>query len=189
LRRSEARARAAAVLLLTLRGTPFVYQGDELGLVDADIPADRQVDPGGRDGCRAPLPWDGSDDHGWPTAPGTTTWLPLAPEADIRNRVAQRDDPRSMLHLYRRAIATRRATPELVLGSYTPVASPEGTLAFRRALGDATCTVLVNFGGDPVDTTPLGLAGSEVLLVSDDSAPGARFSGVLGADQAVVVRH
>jgi alpha-glucosidase len=189
LRRSEARARAAAVLLLTLSGTPFVYQGDELGLVDADIPADRQVDPGGRDGCRAPLPWDGSDDHGWPTAPGTTTWLPLAPEADIRNRVAQRDDPRSMLHLYRRAIATRRATPELVLGSCTPVASPEGTLAFRRVLGDATCTVLVNFGGDPVDTTPLGLAGSEVLLVSDDPAPVARFSGVLGADQAVVVRH
>jgi glycosidase len=94
-----------------------------------------------------------------------------------------------VLHLYRRAIATRRATPELVLGSCTPVASPEGTLAFRRVLGDATCTVLVNFGGDPVDTTPLGLAGLEVLLVSDDPAPVARFSGVLGADQAVVVRH
>ena len=58
IRRSEARARAAAVLLLTLRGTPFVYQGDELGLEDADVPEDRQVDPGGRDGCRAPIPRD-----------------------------------------------------------------------------------------------------------------------------------
>ena len=58
LRRREARARAAAVLLLTLRGTPFLYAGEELGLEDAVVPPDRVVDPGGRDGCRAPIPWD-----------------------------------------------------------------------------------------------------------------------------------
>jgi alpha-glucosidase len=69
-RRSEARARAAAVLLLTLRGTPFLYQGEELGLVDAVVPEDRRVDPGGRDGCRAPIPWSGDPDHGWPTPEG-----------------------------------------------------------------------------------------------------------------------
>ena len=80
-RRSEARARAAAVLLLTLRGTPFLYQGEELGLLDAVIPADRRVDPGGRDGCRAPIPWDGGGDHGWPGVGDAGTWLPFPPDA------------------------------------------------------------------------------------------------------------
>jgi alpha-glucosidase len=57
---TEGRARAAAVLLLGLRGTPFLYAGEELGLADAEVPSERVLDPGGRDGCRAPLPWDDS---------------------------------------------------------------------------------------------------------------------------------
>ncbi len=175
------------MLLLTLRGTPFVYQGDELGLADADIPEDRVVDPGGRDGCRAVLPWDASDDHGWPTADGVTTWLPLAPEADIRNRVAQRGDPDSILHLYRRAIAVRKASPALTLGSFEPLPSPEGTLAYRRELDGVSCTVLINFTGDVVTMTSPAVVGAEVLLASDDPAPAGGFSGVLGPDQAVVL--
>ena len=62
---SEARARAAALLLLTLRGTPCLYAGEELGLLDAEVPAEARVDPGGRDGSRAPIPWDAP--HGWPS--------------------------------------------------------------------------------------------------------------------------
>src|SRR5437763_1460246 len=62
---SEARARAAAVLLLTLRGTPFLYQGEELGLLDAEVGPERKVDPAGRDGARAPLPWEGWPGEGW----------------------------------------------------------------------------------------------------------------------------
>ena len=89
--RTEARARAAAVLLLTVRGTPFLYQGEELGLLDADVPPDRAVDPGGRDGCRAPIPWSADERHGWarpatpsrgsPSRPRPTraTWPPSAP--------------------------------------------------------------------------------------------------------------
>lgn len=186
-RRSEARARAAAVLLLTLRGTPFIYQGDELGLVDADIPRDRRVDPGGRDGCRAVLPWDSSDDHGWPTGHGVTTWLPSAPEADSRNRVTQQGRPNSILNLYRRAIAIRKACPALTHGSYDPLESAEGTLAFRRQLESSACTVLVNLTGDPVDMASLGLAGATVLLASDNPAPTEGFSGLLSPDQAVVL--
>ena len=64
---SEARARAAAVVLLTLRGTPFLYAGEELGLLDADVPVGSRVDPGGRDGSRAPIPWDDGAAHGWPS--------------------------------------------------------------------------------------------------------------------------
>ncbi len=76
---SEARARAAAVLLLGLRGTPFLYAGEELGLEDSVVPTDRLVDPGGRDGCRGPIPWDDLPAHGWATA---DPWLPWPPGAD-----------------------------------------------------------------------------------------------------------
>ena len=194
-RRSEARARAAAVLLLTLRGTPFVYQGEELGLCDAEVPPDRQVDPGGRDGCRAPVPWDATGDHGWPTGPGVRTWLPLPPEADTRNRASEAADPDSVLHLYRRAIALRRSTPALVRGSCTLLDAPDGVLAYRRSVGDGvaegsatdgdTVEVLVNFTDGPVEVTP----GGTVLLASDDPSPEARFTGVLGPDRAVVLRR
>ncbi len=187
-RRSEPRARAAAVLLLTLRGTPFVYQGDELGLTDAEVPADRQVDPGGRDGCRAPVPWDGTADHGWPTSGGTTTWLPFPPDADTRNRATLAGDPASILHLYRRALAVRRATPALVLGDLELLESPEGTLAYRRVLDGDACTVVVNFRGEEVDVAALGKLGTEVLLASDDPAPSDGWSGVVGPDRAVVLR-
>src|ERR1035438_3214758 len=126
--RSEARARAAAVLLLTLRGTPFLYQGEELGLLDAVIPAERRVDPGGRDGCRAPIPWDGAADHGWPTAAGVEPWLPFPPESDHRNHHDQRDDNGSILHLYRRLIALRPRSPALTLGAFDLLETPEGVL-------------------------------------------------------------
>ena len=81
---SERRARAAAVVLLSLRGTPFLYAGEELGLEDAVVPADRAVDPGGRDGCRAPIPWEPGPVHGWELA-GSEPWLPFPPGANTDN--------------------------------------------------------------------------------------------------------
>ncbi len=188
-RRSEARARAAAVLLLTLRGTPFVYQGDELGLTDAVIPDHRVVDPGGRDGCRAPVPWDATPDHGWPTRPGVVPWLPMAPEADQRNWASQLADPSSMLHLYRRAITVRHATPALTRGSFGSVDVPDGVLGFRRTHGDDTVDVLVNFNGVTVDLADPGSVGTEVVLASDGPASSGGFPGTLGPDQAVVIRR
>src|SRR6185369_12632226 len=109
---TEARARAAAVLLLTLRGTPFLYAGEELGLEDARVPPERVVDPGGRDGCRAPIPWTTAPDHGWPTDP----WLPWPPDPGPRSVAAERDDPDSMLQLTRAVLALRRDSPALHRG-------------------------------------------------------------------------
>ena len=100
---------SAAVVLLTLRGTPFLYAGDELGLLDAEVPADRIVDPGLRDGCRAPLPWTAEDGHGWLAEP----WLPWPPEAADRAVVAQRADEDSILWLHRRLLRARRASAAL----------------------------------------------------------------------------
>jgi len=186
-RRSEARARAAAVLLLTLRGTPFVYQGEELGLEDAEVPEARVVDPGGRDGCRAPLPWDGTPDHGWPTTEGASPWLPFPPDAGRRNRAALRDDSGSILHLYRRLLALRKRTAALRTGSSELLDVPDGVLAFRRRAETGTCVVLVNMTGAPVDVGP-DVAPGEVVLASDDPGASGPFAGVLGPDQAVVVQ-
>jgi alpha-glucosidase len=178
---SEARARAAAVALLTLRGTPFLYAGEELGLEDAEVPPDRVVDPGGRDGCRAPIPWTEAADHGW----GPEPWLPFPPEAGPRSTEAQRADPASVLHLYRRVLAARRASPALRAGDQEVLPSPEGVLAWRRRSPDGDeRTVLVNMGAASEQLEAPGV----VEVASDGVGEGQPFGGRLEPDTAVVLR-
>ena len=152
---SEARARAAAVLLLTLRGTPFLYMGEELGLRDAEVPDDRIVDPGGRDGCRAPLPWTTAEGHGWDVDP----WLPFPPDAAAHSVRAEDGDPESMLTLYRELLRLRRAVPALHRGTIELLDAPDDVIRWRRhaapAPGEAddvpaTVEVAVNFADRPV---------------------------------------
>ena len=178
---SEPKARAAAVLLLTLRGTPFLYAGEELGLEDSVIPPDRVVDPGGRDGCRGPIPWDPSPDHGWGVV---DPWLPWPPEAAVRNVTAQQADASSTANLYRRLLSLRRSSPALQVGSLDRLASPEGTLAWARVADDERFVVAVNFLADPV---PVDLAGT-VVLASDGIGDGEPFAGTLLPHQAVILR-
>jgi alpha-glucosidase len=180
---SEERARAAAVLLLTLRGTPFVYAGEELGLEDAVVPPERQVDPGGRDGCRAPVPWDASPGHGW--AGGPEAWLPWPPEAGTRNVEALRSDAGSILHLYRRLLAARRASPALRLGRWLALPSPEGALAYERCLGADRRAVVVNYTDAAIDAP---VDGSWRLQVASDGAgEGSPYDGSVGPSAAVVL--
>ena len=189
-RRSEARARAAAVLLLTLRGTPFLFQGEELGLVDAVIPPDRRVDPGGRDGCRAPVPWDGAPDAGWPTDAGAEVWLPFPADARNRNRADLARDGSSILHLYRRLIALRRGSTALSLGRFDLLDAGEGVLAYQRTSGGESWAVAVNFTGEPVELSGgdgSALLGLTVAVSADGRAEGRPFSGRLDADGAVVL--
>ncbi len=176
---SEANARAAAVLLLTLRGTPFLYAGEELGLSDADIPEDRVVDPGGRDGCRAPIPWTGEPDHGW----GPHPWLPFPPDVEIRNVEAQRTGIDSMFRLYRDLLAARHESPALQAGSLELLDEHPAVLSYRRALGDDVRVVHVNFGDDAVH---VGAGGA--LLVTTEGATSGAFDGTIPAGEAVVVR-
>jgi alpha-glucosidase len=179
---TEARARGAAVLLLGLRGTTFLYAGEELGLEDAEIPPDRVVDPGGRDGCRAPVPWERDGLHGW----GADPWLPWPPDAGERSLEALLDDPGSLPHLYRRLLATRRASPALQLGDLELLDAPGDVLAWRRRLDDDERLVVVSFTATPVE---VALEGSWVVEVaSDGEGEGAPWSGGLGPDQAVVLR-
>ena len=179
---SEARARAAAVLLLTLRGTPFMYAGEELGLEDAIVPDERIVDPGGRDGCRAPIPWDASAAHVWAT---DAPWLLWPPEAERRNADTLRADGSSILHLYRRMLAARRASPALQVGDFAELSAPEGVFAFERRLGDDVRRVVVNFTVDEVDVALDGSWGVDVA--TDAALEGGQFSGRVGADVALVL--
>jgi alpha-glucosidase len=179
---SERRARAAAVLLLTLRGAPFVYYGEELGLEDAVVPAVRVVDPGGRDGCRSPLPWDASPGHGWA---GAEPWLPWSPEPESRNVAALVAQESSILHLYRRLLAARRASPALATGSWAAIEAPAGVLAYERRHGDDRRAVVVNFTAEPVD---LHLEERwRVEVDSDGLVEGEVFRSRLPGNAAVVL--
>jgi alpha-glucosidase len=182
---TEARARAAAVAALTQRGTPFLYAGEELGLEDAVVPPERVVDPGGRDGCRAPLPWDRAAGHGW----GARTWLPFPPDAADRSVEAQREDPGSILHLYRRLLAARRSSPALQHGDLELLATPASALGWRRRWTGPdgavdVLTTLVAFGPDAVEAEAEGI----VEVSSDGAGEGEPFGGTLRPDTAVLLR-
>jgi alpha-glucosidase len=137
----EALARCALLILLTLRGTPFLYYGDELALTAGHVPPDRirDVATPSRDPCRTPMPW--SRDGGW-----VDPWLPL--EDTTRNVEDQRADPSSTLHFARALIALRRDREELHAGSYAEVSAPAGSWAWRR--GDDVL-VAVNLGGEEAE--------------------------------------
>ncbi len=118
----EAQARVAAMLLLTLRGTPFIYNGDEIGMHNVEIPQALVKDPQGinipgytRDVARTPLQWNAGPYAGFSEA---EPWLPLADDYQTRNVELEIDDPTSILMLYHRLLGYRRITAALTLGSY-----------------------------------------------------------------------
>jgi alpha-glucosidase len=140
-----ARVKVALVMLLTLRGTPVLYQGDEIGLGDTDVPEDRLRDPlgvrywpayAGRDAMRTPMPWRDEPGGGF-TAPGSEPWLPFGDLAAC-NVEDQRDRPDSVLTLVRDLIALRRDTPELQTGPYRslPVSGEGSSGAWAWSRGD-----------------------------------------------------
>jgi len=181
---SEARARAAAVIALTTRGTPFLYAGEELGLEDAVVPEERVVDPDGRDGCRAPIPWttdgDHESGHGWPTRP----WLPFPVNASTHAADAQVGESDSMHALYRNLLALRRERAVLRSGDMVISPSDGGLFRFRRTLADDTVTVLVNLGDADIDW-PDDLADAALVVGSDPRRTVA--GGSLGAAEAVIL--
>src|SRR3954470_13528098 len=178
-----ARARAALLVLYALRGTPFVYQGEELGLPDAEIPPDRVVDVDGRDPERAPMPWRPPSAAG-PGAGFTTgePWLPFVAEAEVLNAETQAADPGSTLALTRRLAALRRVTPALQSGAQRTVDLGEDVLAWLREDGGARLLCAVNFA--PV-AVAVEVGGS--LLLSTDPERGDGEVRELRAGEGVIV--
>ncbi len=134
------RARAALFMLLCLRGTPVLYQGDEIGLCDSELTREQLRDPlgvmywpayAGRDAARTPMPWRDAPGGGF-TDPVVPPWLPLG-DTSACNVERLRSDEGSILTLCRDLIAFRRETPDIQIGGYRSIAAPDGVWAFARA--------------------------------------------------------
>jgi alpha-glucosidase len=127
--------RCALLALLTLRGTPVLYYGDELGLPQVAVPESAVRDIAGRDGARTPMPWT---DGAW-----ANPWLPVGGGTTVEE---QRNDPDSILSFTRELIARRRASSDLLAGDYESLPAPPGVWAYRR--GEST-VVALNLGDEP----------------------------------------
>ena len=147
----EARIRSALVLLLSLRGTPFLYYGDEIGMTDVPVPRERLRDPvgirgwpdePGRDPCRTPMQWRAGPGAGF-TDPRVEPWLPIG-DAAARNVEDQERDPDSMLHLTRELIRLRSST-DLGTGAFRAVSREAGLWVWRRG----ALTVAANLSDEP----------------------------------------
>ena len=149
-------AKVLMALLLSLRGSVCIYQGEELGLTEAEIPFDALQDPygitfwpefKGRDGCRTPMPWRAHAPHaGFSSA---TPWLPIPPDHAARAVDVQEDDPDSVLHAYRRFLSWRSARPALIKGSIRFVDAPEHGLAFVREFDGDRVLAMFNLSASP----------------------------------------
>jgi alpha-glucosidase len=192
-----AQAPVAAVLLLTLRGTPTMYYGDEIGMHDVEIPPERVMDPYeknvpgrglGRDPERTPMQWSAEPGAGFSTV---EPWLPIAEDHETINVEAERDDPDSLLSLYRRLIELRRGSPALEVGEYRPVAARGDVLAFRRVHDDERFLVVLNLGPHP-QSLGHALDGDEgmVVVATDRAREGQRVVATieLAPDEALIVR-
>ena len=177
------RARVAAMMLLTLRGTPFIYYGEEIGMTDVPIPPERIVDVHDRDPERTPMQWDATPSAGFTAG---APWLPIAANAIQVNVAAQRDDPGSLLSFYRRLIALRRRSPALRLGSYRSLPSPRGVFAFAREAEGERAYVALNFTSRE---QAVDLPKAELALSTDaerSSLDGGRV--VLRPDEGLIAR-
>lgn len=143
-------ARLLVALLCSLRGSICLYQGEELGLGEADVPFEALQDPygitfwpnfKGRDGCRTPMPWTDAPLAGFTTG---QPWLPIPDEHRAASVAAQSQDPESVLHAFQQFLAWRRTMPALLVGEIAFLDSPEPVLMFERRHGDETVLLAFN---------------------------------------------
>ncbi len=191
-RLGQAQARVAQMLLLTLRGTPTCYYGDEIGMEDVPIPLAQMQDPRalnqpeiahivGRDPERTPMQWDDSPHAGF-CDPDVEPWLPLAPDYRTRNVKVQSQDPASMLSLFRALARLRQAEPALHGGRYQAVEAqehPEQVLAYLREAGAQRFLVVLNFGDDAYTLNFGSVASSGTIEVATDM----QHSGTVALDR------
>ena len=190
-------SRVAAMLLLTLRGTPTLYYGDELGLRNVAIPPGAVQDPWekqepglglGRDPVRTPMPWEDIDNAGFTAG---KPWLPLNPDWRQVNVHSETADPDSVLGLYRRIIALRRTHEALRTGDCANVAAEDGVLRFERRAGSERLLVALNMTHDPRPWPRLPDGASGQVLISTRSGradPPPGEAPALSPDEGVVIR-
>ncbi|MDX6691115.1 MAG: alpha-glucosidase [Solirubrobacteraceae bacterium] len=188
-------ARVAAVLLLTLRGSPTLLYGDELGMVDQDVPRERQRDhfaftTGGisRDPTRTPMAWTGGPTGGFSTAAPKDMWLPVNREVDQINVEAQLANPDSSLNLYRRLIALRRESAAIHHGSYEAIEiTAADCISYERVDRSDRKLIALNLSADPVE---IQLDARGMIVISTHRAhEGRRVDGAieLAGSEGVVI--
>ena len=174
--RGDDRARLLALLLLTLRGTPFIYYGEEIGMKDPKLPKHMLKDPvgikwypfhRGRDGARTPMQWDGGRHAGFTAG---EPWLPVGPEVEMRSVAAQERDPASLLNFYKQLIRLRRSLPALQEGSYGSVTAgvPGDCYLYTRQLNGRKLIVALNFSGGARKVVPAPAGSGYHILLSTD---------------------
>ncbi len=179
----QALARQTAALLLSLPGSVCLYQGEELGLPEAELEFEDLTDPSGirfwpeykgRDGCRTPMPWDGGN-----AASGFSTgrpWLPMKPAQASRHAAGQETDPDSTLAFYRRMLAWRRSRRVMREGGIRFLAADEPVLAFLRQGPDETVGCVFNLSRDPVEASLRGMTLAEDAPAGDATLQGRKLS-------------
>ena len=189
-------ARIAAMLLLTLRGTPTIYYGDEIGMPQVSIPPDRVRDPFernvpgigcGRDGARTPMQWDATPHAGFSAV---EPWLPVGSGFRTANVESQRLDPTAIHNLYRRLIAARRRSPSLLVGHYRPVVATGDLLLFVREHESERTLIALNLGGEALTVKfPDQPLRGEIVVSSAGDRDGAVVTGdlTLSGHEGVVV--
>lgn len=154
---ADAATPALIALLGSLRGTPCLYQGDELGLSEADVPFEALQDPygkafwpefKGRDGCRTPMPWDATSTAGFSTA--QATWLPIDARHRARNAAMQAGNSASPFARVTQFLQWRRTIPALRTGAMRFLDAPDPVVAIERSLGEDRLLVAINLGRAPV---------------------------------------
>jgi len=187
----EARARAAALMLLTLRGTPFLYYGEEIGMRDVPIPPERVCDPVGkrfpavnRDPERTPMQWSAARGAGFTSA--ADAWLPIAPDFATVNVARQANDPHSLFSFYRRAIWYRRGSLALRRGSYRPLDGPPDTFVFTREHEGQRLLVAANFADERRTLAVRGAARLELSTNADRQLGPVTGSLNLAPDEGLI---
>jgi alpha-glucosidase len=175
--RADGRLKVAATLILTLRGTPYLYYGEEIGQRDIQLTRNQILDPvgrkywpffRGRDFARAPMQWNGKRFGGFSTK---APWLPVHPDYPSRNVETQQNEPSSLLNWYHRLISLRREYAALQSGIFQPISfEPKLLLAYLRQTDSQTILVALNFSRKPVQLHLGGelLLKSWKLLISSD---------------------
>ena len=165
----EAQARTAAMLLLTLRGTPTMFYGDELGIGQVAIPHDAMKDPWeknepglGRDPSRTPFQWDATSNAGFTSG---TPWLPVDASYKSQNVAVLRPDAASILNLCRNLLSIRRKHPALLRGTFRLLSVEGNALVYERKADNQRIVVCLNFG-DTEQPLPVADFGRAIILAS-----------------------
>ncbi len=191
-------AKVAAILLLTLRGTPTLYYGDEIGMVDVPVAKDQIKDPVGlnmpdkslsRDPARTPMQWDDTEYAGFSRR---KTWLPVAKNYKLNNVARQTEDRYSLLWLYRRLIVLRQKEPSLTIGSYRSLHHDNQALAFIRRHHENDCfLIILNLSHRPCcfESKQLHLQGI-IEVATDPDLEGIEVENSINlyGDEGVVIR-